>query len=324
MSIERKFDDYSQNFSSVRQRIKTTSNSDYSTFLQSLKPNYGIVYRDIILGYVALLIILSIVITTQDLALYGAIVVLGAIIVGYWIAYLQLFTHEAAHYNIAPSRTWNDRLCDFLISWLVGQSIRRYRKIHFGHHRNLGSPEDTERSYFSALTLKFLLEALTGIHAVRVLLQRNETLKPTERSGDSRWPVVRSAIIHLAICILLAVFGTWGAVVTWILGVGLFVPFFVTVRQLLEHRDELADPNVDYQCQPHGAVTRLFGNDIFSATFGGAGFNRHLLHHWEPQISYTRLAELETFLMQTEVASIIESRRSNYWSVLFRLLRTKS
>ena len=53
---------------------------------------------------------------------------------------------------------------------------------------------------------------------------------------------------------------------------------FATLRQLLEHRPapgQIAG----------AAVTRMFGTDLFSRTFGGAGFNRHLLHHIEPQVS---------------------------------------
>ena len=80
------------------------------------------------------------------------------------------------------------------------------------------------------------------------------------------------------------------------IGVGVFLPFFGALRQILEHRAPEADGGVDYARTPHGAYTRIFHGGLFAKTFGGAGFDRHLLHHWEPQVSYTRLADLETYL----------------------------
>jgi hypothetical protein len=102
--------------------------------------------------------------------------------------------------------------------------------------------------------------------------------------------------------------------------VGAVFPFLFALRQLLEHRHEHADPLTDYAEIDHGACTRLFGDDLFSRTFGGAGFNRHLLHHWEPQVSYTNPPELEAFLRGTEMAPIIEARRSSYPETFRKLL----
>ena len=56
----------------------------------------------------------------------------------------------------------------------------------------------------------------------------------------------------------------------------------------------------------------MFGRHLFSRTFGGAGFNRHLLHHIEPQVSYTRYDALETWLMSTSIAPALDSRRASY------------
>ena len=95
--------------------------------------------------------------------------------------------------------------------------------------------------------------------------------------------------------------------------------FFGSLRQLLEHRDDAAPSATDFQTRNHGPFTRLFGDDVFSATFGGAGFNRHLLHHWEPQVSYTRLPELETYLQGTEIKRVTDLRRTTYFETFRRL-----
>ena len=94
-----------------------------------------------------------------------------------------------------------------------------------------------------------------------------------------------------------------------------------TVRTILEHRDDLVEATRDCTKVPHGAFTRTFGDGPLASTLGAAGFNRHLLHHWEPQVSYTRLRELEAFLMRTDVAPILERRRSTYVGTFVLLLR---
>jgi fatty acid desaturase len=65
----------------------------------------------------------------------------------------------------------------------------------------------------------------------------------------------------------------------------------------------------------------VFGDGLIARTFGGAGFNRHLLHHWEPGISYTRLPDLEHFLNDTDLRPIMESRKTTYGRVFWRLFR---
>jgi hypothetical protein len=54
------------------------------------------------------------------------------------------------------------------------------------------------------------------------------------------------------------------------------------------------------------------------STLGGAGFDRHLLHHWDPQVSYTRLPELERFLLNTKASAALSAKES-YISTFKRL-----
>ena len=72
------------------------------------------------------------------------------------------------------------------------------------------------------------------------------------------------------------------------------------------------------------AVTRLFGDGPLARVFGGAGFNRHLLHHLEPQISYTRLGDLEAFVMATSLAPRLDARRASYLGTFAELLRERT
>src|SRR5204863_1422182 len=125
---------------------------------------------------------------------------------------------------------------------------------------------------------------------------------PAASTSSARRQRVAAAVIHTAIVVTAAWAGQYALAAAWSIGTLSVMPLFVSLRQLLEHRSEGADPHVDYAVTPHGAVNRLFGDGPVASTLGGAGFNRHLLHHWEPQISYTRLRELEAYILRTEAA----------------------
>ena len=85
-------------------------------------------------------------------------------------------------------------------------------------------------------------------------------------AGTSRllWMAICAAV-NLAIAGVFAALGSLPAAAAWLGGLLLFFPFFVSLRQVLEHRSEEADSDVDYRDVDHGAVNRLFG-DIVKVT----------------------------------------------------------
>ena len=106
----------------------------------------------------------------------------------------------------------------------------------------------------------------------------------------------------------------------WLLAVSSFFPFLATVRQILEHRNPNKDNSLDYSNIDHGSFTRIFDDSLFARTFGGAGFNKHLLHHWEPTISYTNFSELEKFYNNIDTTKkIISERKTSYAKALKKL-----
>ncbi|MBX9860706.1 MAG: fatty acid desaturase [Sphingomonas sp.] len=282
----------------------------YLAFRKTLAPEYRRVHIDIALGYAALAG--SLVLIAQAPGVAGGLIaaILGAVVIGFFVAYLQLFIHEAAHFNLANRRRTNDRIADWLICWQVGTNIAAYRATHGEHHRHLGHDGDTEISYRHALSLRFVMEMLTGIHAIRVFTARAD--KPG--APKAKGPLLRGVAIHAALLAGLVALGAWPAALAWIGGMAIAFPFFATLRQLLEHRP--ADGLID----TGDAVTRLFDDGPFARIFGGAGFNRHLLHHLEPQISYTRLAELDRFLANTSMAPTLAAHRTTYLATFCALL----
>lgn len=308
--------------------LRDKSGQTYTAFKRQLTPRYVIAWRDIVLGYVALSAAALTLAAIQSFQAWIVILAIpaGALFFGFVLAYLNLFFHEAAHWNLAPNRKVSDRLADYFVGIFFGQSIAAYRTVHFGHHQNHGMPIDSEHSYFDVLNMRFFVGSLFGVRALQVARQREKFAVETEREikSASRLAFLRGLLLNGLIVFGALWFGYWGLALAWAGGLTSVFPFFNAVRQLLEHRDDLADDSANYAEVAHGRVNRLFGDSLLAQTLGGAGFNRHLLHHWEPQVSYTRLAELESFVMQTDYAELFRQRQTTYGRTFLQLLRLRS
>lgn len=304
--------------------IFDSSGVSYRDFRQTLKPRLTQVWLELLSGHVALIGIFFTLRWVESAypSLWPVEILLGSIFVGYFYAYIQLFFHEASHYNIARSRALNDLLANIFIGPLAGLEISQYRKIHFDHHRHLGTTSDPERSYFRALNARFIFEALSGKQVFDLLVKRSQPGQvPQYNLGDSkgRMQLFLGFAVNGAIILLLVGLKAWVSAVAWSIGVLVFFPFFTALRQVLEHRDEMADPFTDYSLVDHGETNRLFGDGPLASTFGGAGFNRHFLHHWDPQISYTCLRKLESYLANTPLKEKLALYRTSYGGTFLRL-----
>ena len=298
-------------------QVNAETQGGYSQFRRSLTPHYPTVWKDIALGYVALACVLGMTGLVSGVISGLIAAVVGAISLGFIIAYLQLFIHEAAHWGLAKNRGRSDKIADILIAWHVGTSIAAYRKVHFEHHRHLGREADEETSYRFPLSWKLMFEMVTGIHAVRILLMRNKKPK-TNSQPSSKAPLLRGVAVHSLLLLSMLAFGAWPAALAWCGGMAIFFPVFATLRPLLEHRPAKSDSKI--LVSDRASVTRVFDDGLFARVFGAAGFNRHLLHHWEPSISYTRLAELDRYLSATSIGSIVDERRTTYRQAFLNIL----
>ncbi|MBS1618560.1 MAG: fatty acid desaturase [Bacteroidetes bacterium] len=302
----------------------------YLDFRDTLSPRYAVVWSDIAIGYLALLAVLAGAVYMQMFfnPWFAVTIAIGGLCIGYIVSALHLFIHEASHYHLAPARRQNDILSNIFLGLLVGMDVEFYRTVHFAHHRLLGTATDTERSYFDAISWRYIIESLTGIRVLRVILHRNENIKKNAGSQPGL-RIIRqnntifaiAAILHLALVSSLLAVGYWQAALVWIVGMGAAFPLFATFRQILEHRSEQALASVDYSRVDHGVVHRMFGEGPVASTLGAAGFNRHLLHHWDPQVSYTRLRDVEAFLRDTTLREDQESRQTTYFKTFAALIR---
>jgi len=300
----------------------------YAGFRSTLRPAWPVVARDFVFGYLMLAASAALVVASVEsfASLRVLWVAIGSLLIGFWMAYLQLFLHEAAHFNVFPERRWNDLLANVLIAVWVGTDIREYRRIHWDHHRFLGQPDDTERSYFSALNWRFVLESLFFVSAVRVIAQRRAKVQDkaaaarTAGAGGAQMLVIGAAahLLVLGICVWQRQFEL---ALAWFAGNLMVYPLFGALRQLLEHRDVAASAGVDYSVQPHGKLTRSFKAGPFGSFFGGAGFRWHDIHHFDPELSYTDLARVDAFLQGCDAAKAARSARRSYARVALELWR---
>lgn len=316
-------------FHSIKSALINSGGVSYHNFKKTLKPKYNKIGFDIFKGWLAIAgcVIAGIFINQIENTWIKILLSLAdAILLGFTINYLSNFFHEAAHFNIAAGKNKNDLLANCFLGILQAQHIKHYRQVHWLHHVNLGTPEDTEHSYFDALNFKFLVESLTGIRAVKIFLfrsnkaQANNNEKHAATKQQKLTMLFAAVIFHLSVIIISLISKQYWLVAIWLLGFGTFYPFFGSLRQLLEHRGEWAHKEIDYAKVPHGKLSRIFSSNAFSSSFGSAGFDRHLLHHLEPQISYTNLKELEVFLNNTSIAPQLKKQKTTYLKVFITLL----
>src|SRR5262245_21426411 len=157
-------------------RIENEANRRWVDYRSNLKPRYKKVWFDIGSAYFMLAAGVAVFAALEFWLqrrryLFIPIFPLGTLWIGFWLHNLMCFFHEATHYHILPNRKYNDWAANLLIGPLTGQQIKSYRKIHWLHHANLGSTDDTEISYFEPLTLRSLFWDLTGRYQLGVLFR---------------------------------------------------------------------------------------------------------------------------------------------------------
>jgi fatty acid desaturase len=314
-------------------------------YRKTLKPDYARAWRDIAVCYLMLFGGFAAewaanVLLGNGPALLTALLTapLAAIWIGFWLHALNQFGHEGAHGNLAADRKRNDFLSDWLLWPLFAQSVRSYRRSHMQHHVHLGDHLDTEINYHQCMDPWFLLKTLTGIQLLLMVVRyivkpkssaAGEAAAATNKlaaapEGLSRKLVslARTALIHGTLIAIPAWEHLFGAAAAWLLGLIAAYPCFGVSRNILEHRAFDAPCETDFTKVQHGPVNRLFGDDWFSRCFGAAGTNRHLLHHWDPGISYTRLADMEAFMLRTPNPAEVIRSRTTYFQAARAMFRT--
>lgn len=292
----------------------------YSDYRKRLMPAYIKVWSDAIFCLVMIFFpLLIFLLAMGSYSFVKATVFLIALLwIGFWIHAYTCFFHEAAHYNLHKNKRINDIISNILFTPFTGMLVRDYRISHWEHHKHLGTNQDTEISYKSPLSTREFLKFLTGIYHIKTILKyiKNFDISGSKlsnkrpRSKIFLFTLAWTFLIQITISFFIASKISLEAGVCWLISIFVLYPAFAKVRQTLEHRllEEIGANSIEQ----NSATNRIFGSDFFSRHFGSAGFNRHLLHHYDPSISYTNFDELETFFNQTIVREKIDENRTTY------------
>jgi fatty acid desaturase len=312
-----------------KSKIINNKGVSYIEFRKTLTPRYSIIWFDISVCYAILIVITALIALVEKKLPYLFLLTIpvGALLIGYMVQSVHLFLHEAVHYNLASDKDRNDLLANLFLGLFVGLDVKFFRANHSAHHKYLGTVRDTEKSYFDGLTWWLVFESLTGLRVLRVVMHRNGNVKLNHGEekgnaiikGNNKIFIV-AALFNFFLIVAFFLLGFWQLALAWTIGFGAAFPFFASLRGILEHRREEALASVDYKKIDHGISNRLFGDGIIASTIGAAGFNRHLLHHWDPQIPYTRLKNLEDFIMDTPLAAQLEQTQTTYVKAFFLLM----
>ena len=218
--------------------------------LRGLKAKYFIVFRDIIFGFLFIFITLGIcsqIFTNLNYSIIFKLttLLLCSIVVGFFIANLTLFIHEAAHYNIHKNKRINDYLANIFLCYFIFQSISNYRSIHLEHHRNHGTTKDTENSYFNHPSLLFVIKTIFLYRPIKVAFTKIfKNNNKDNRSLDLYF--FYAILINSLILYLCFLGGGFLLVASWALGYLSFFPLFATLRQIIEHRNPSNGKFTDY------------------------------------------------------------------------------
>lgn len=296
------------------------------SYRKSLSPRYVAAWRAIFFSWVGLFLIVSSTAYlsgfTQNPLLQALICLAGASGVGLVFAYLILWFHEAAHFNLHSNARKNDLIANLSMGIFVGQNIKRYRRSHFRHHQYLGDFKDPECSYFHHPGIKLFLRSLLGIQIFEVLAARKNTASSLEvaEGTEAVQPkgasfVAAGVFTHTGIIALLALSAGITTAGAWMIGIGCVYPAVNAMRQSLEHRHPNTGPT-HFGPAVEGQYTRTFRRSIFNEFIGGAGFRRHIIHHWDPALSCTLFDEAEQFLQQR--CGIILDDSDGYVTALYK------
>lgn len=314
------------------QQIKNEAGVGYIDYRSTLSINRQTIYRDLFVIWAAILLGFAANLSGILASVVG--VALSMFWFSFWKHSFMLFFHEAAHFNLHPVRKHNDRLANIFFTPFVGQWIATYRANHWQHHQKLGTEDDPENTYQSPLTLLSIVSSLTGWYLLKSVLryanlQKSKSPHKNKQSNSKSnlWSFCSGLGVlvtaQLILCVALYYWISPYCSLAWALSIFITDPFVMRIRQTLEHRDsERVERGVIEQPSLE-ATNKIFGSDWFSRFFGGAGFNKHLIHHMDPSVSYTRFDEVINFLESTEANEYVRANSSTYFKRLLEVLGEK-
>ena len=309
----------------LSQLYSTKFQQTYSEFRKGLVTPYKKVQFSLIINWFSIILLVCATKILNNLVVYVFVTLSLSLL----MHRVLLIIHEGAHFHLSQDKAMNDKLSNLFAGWFVFTDIKNYRVSHIQHHRGLGSSSDPENTHMDTLDLSWLLAAITG---AKTALAFVKTISSGKKIGESDGPgsstPVIGAIVH-ALLFFTIYFGLGLApLVIWSISLLIVAPLLGMLRNLLEHRYvEAVDPilwevflsSSSKEIEFNQITTRTFTQSIFSKLYGSMGFTHHLLHHWDPSISYMNLKKVHSFLLSSEVGELIKKTDTTYTKTFFYL-----
>lgn len=245
--------------------------------------------------------------------------VLGTLLLGAMFAHGVELTHQFLHGTGFRNRTAN-RVAGFLCALPMLVSHAHYRALHLAHHRNLGTPANSEFFNYGAIKGKpFLVVLARSFSPARYLVVAKNIFRalvgmaPDGSVGKQDRRAIRIDYLMMfaaivGVVVFTAVTGSWLAVWLWLIPmvlVGEPIHFWV---ELPEHFGcDLSTRNVMLN-------TRTIRGSWLSFWFTN-GNNFHVEHHLYPRIAIDKLPRVHAALRQE-----IQFFNRSYWSFLGTVL----
>jgi fatty acid desaturase len=228
---------------------------------------------------------------------------------------LGIIMHDATHYRLFTSRTYNDGVSDLLCAFPIGLSTLGYREDHLNHHRATNTPGDP---YYNLMVgnsswqwpktrwqaARHLFAELSGLNTIRNLrmshpwtafgqwlLHRREPLLGIRCRND----LLATATFWIIVATALTVVGGWRPfLLLWILPGLTFYQLFVQLRWMSEHPYRLSTDD-GYE------TNQVKASPLERFCIAPLNINYHIVHHLFPGTPFYRLPQVHRRLMQNSI-----------------------
>lgn len=310
--------------------ITNTSGVTYGDFRKTLKVRYSQIQLGIVFSFLSIFMLIYLSDKTKNLVLLSII----AICLSLTEHRILNVLHEGSHYLLSKSRNFNDFFCNIFAGWFVLSDVDQYRITHIEHHRNLGSEFDPENAHMEKLDLTWLISLFSGFNTLRRMGVRTKSRNNLGPRAQAKLrhllvPVI-GLLLHALVVVVVYKYLSLHVLILWVVATFVLTPALGILRNLLEHKYvEGVDAAIWYQIvgreKPEDVVktvtTRTFTRSLLSRLYGSMGFTRHLLHHWDPSISFANLGLVHNFLLETPLEENLRKVDSTFTSTFIHLWR---
>ena len=215
---------------------------------------------------------------------------------------LNDWAHEACHWNLVPSRRWNDRLGHALASFWFGVRLLDLRRSHFLHHQTetFFEPGDPETGGLTITSRRELvggiLEDLSGIsalkHYVAFLFDPSRGRGSAKKGGGKAvpWPMLRVVSLHLVIFAGLIWVGRWDVYVIYY---GTMMTVYRLSHRIRIYAQHLHIPDSGVgTCHDSVVARTVRANWLSKMIFASDVMLYHNEHHKHPELPYRALRKI--------------------------------